>query len=170
MDILTQVYNKAIEYANKHYPQASQSHKTSFAYSVAYYVTGIFAGSPTIREHLCSWMLAGDGDISTIETSVNGSNYQPMTIIFPDGRLPRAGDWKFDRAVEVCSSICFGQLSRLALKVVVQEYYFDDDPNDLALIKQWELEELTNLKQQRKLGKLKQKDYLRMKWLMNKHS
>jgi len=158
---------KAIkEYIEANFPNASTYHREAFKNSVRYLTTGFSSGSgPSIREHLCSWALAGDGEIS--QTFLRS---QPITLLYPDGRLPRAGQWGLSRALEFCSPICLGQLSRLALRVVVQEYCFDDDPKDLELVKKWELDELKQLKCLRKQGKLKQKQYNRYKYLLSKHS
>jgi hypothetical protein len=153
-------------YTGANFPDASIYKKEAFRNSVSYLVEGFSSGSgPSTREHLCSWALAGDGDISQVFLG-----NQPTTCIYPDGRLPRAGSWSLDRAITFCSPICFGNLSRLALRVVVQEYCFDDDPEDLALIKKWELDELESLRKLRKKGKLKQKEYNRYKDLLSKHS
>lgn len=152
------------EYIEEHYPDASIYHKEACKNSARYLATGFSSGSgPSIREHLCSWALVGDGEISQAFLGEH-----PITLLYPDGRLPRAGEWEINRALEFCSPICFGKLSRLALRVVVQEYCFDDDPSDLDIIKRWELDELRRLKRLRKKGKLKQKEYNRYKYLLSK--
>lgn len=156
------------QYIEANYPESSIYHREAFKNSVIYLVEGYSSGSgPSIREHLCSWALVGDGEIGQVFI---GIGKQPITAIYPDGRLPRAGMWEIARAMEFCSPICFGNLSRLALRVVVQEYCFDDDPKDLELIKKWELDELKQLRVSCKRKKLKQQDYLRMKYLSAKHS
>ena len=150
----------ALDWAKKYQPEASVFKQCAFANSVHYLITGYSGGygGPSIREHLCSWALAGDGEI------VPGN----ITMIIPDGRLPRAGDWKLKRAIAFCQPICFGVLSRQALKVVEREHCFDNDPDDLRIIREWELEELKELSLQRKAGKLPQKQFLRLQYLKNK--
>lgn len=139
-------------------------HCGAFANSVAYLVTGWSGGygGPSIREHLCSHFLAGDGE--NVFSQELG-----LTVQYPDGRYPQPGSWSFDRAVGFCSPICFGKLSRYALKVVTMEYYFDDDPEDLIKISQWEIEELKELSLKRKKGKLPQREFMRWQYLKEKH-
>lgn len=160
------VLEAARDWAIAHHPKASNHKVCAFANSVQYLVTGYSGGygGPSIREHLCSHALVGDGE--NISTPTNLGN---LTVSYRDGRLPRAGKWSFDRACEFCKPICFGQLSRYALKVVQVEYCFDDDPDDLVLIKEWELEELAELSAKKKRGKLPQREWLRLKYLNQKY-
>lgn len=154
------------KYIEANFPDASIYHKEAFRNSVRYLVTGFSSGSgPSIREHLCSWALVGDGEVS--QAFIEG---QPITLLYPNGRLPRAGSWTTERAIAFCSPICFGQLPRLALRVIEQEYCFDDDFSDLELVKKWELDEVQYLKRLRRKGKLKQQQYNRYKYLLSKHS
>ena len=51
---------------------------------------------------------------------------------------------------------------------IEREYCFDDDPNDLEIIREWEMQELKQLSLQRKAGKLPQKQFLRLQYLRNK--
>ena len=164
---LEQVLRKAINYAIAHHPDSSQQHRAAFANSVGYFVTGWSGGygGPSIREHLCSHALVGDG-----ENLLRNTRFGKITISFPDGRLPRAGEWEFDRAIAFCEPICFGQLSRHAIKIVVTEHCFDDDPSDLEQIRLWEIEELKELSLLRKSGKLPQQQWERLKFLEEKHA
>jgi hypothetical protein len=164
---MADVLKLALKWAKLNYPDSNNYRYSAFANSVNYLVTGWSGGygGPSVREHLCSWSLVGDGDIDMVDTD-SGS----FTVLYPDGRLPRAGDWNFDNAIQFCKNICFGILPRLALKVVVQECCFDDDPNDLKQIYQWEIEELKELSLKRKKQKLVQKDWERLKFLREKHS
>ena len=163
---LEKTLERAIEWAQDNYPNSSQQQQSAFANSVVYLTTGWSGGygGPSIREHLCSHALVGDGENILTRTDLGD-----ITVSYPDGRLPRAGQWDFDRAVQFCCPICFGQLSRYALKIVVMEYCFDDDPQDLEQVRLWELEELSGLSQIRKTGKLRQKDWERFQYLKNKH-
>lgn len=127
-------HKKALKWAALNYHKASRYHKAAFCNSVAYFVTGISGGSgPSIREHLTTWSLTGDGERQQVETSIG-----VVTVQFPDGRLKPAGNYTFQEAVTICAPICFGQLPKLALKVYEMEHCFDDDPKDLKLIKQWQ--------------------------------
>jgi hypothetical protein len=152
----------ALDWAKKYHAEASIQNQAAFSNSVKYLTTGYSGGygGPSIREHLCSWALAGGGEITQVGN---------LTMITPDGRLPRAGEWGFKKAIKFCEPICFGNLSRQALKVVEREYCFDNDPHDLTLIRDWELIELKELSLQRKRGKLPQKTFLRLKFLQKKH-
>lgn len=126
-------YNSILEqahtYGQNNFQNASPQHLAAFANSVAYLVTGASGGygGPSMREHAVSWSLAGDGDNTLINT-----NLGPLTMQTPDGRLPRAGNWKFDKACEFAAPICFNEvLPAICKKIEKQEHCFDDDPNDL---------------------------------------
>lgn len=157
---------KAMDWARVNRPQSSNYHKAAFANSVAYLTTGASGGygGPSIREHICSHSLAGDG----INTQVMAGN-RPLTFQVPDGRLPLPGEWEFDKAIAFCDPICFGNLPRMALKIVVVEHCFSDDPDDLKQVKEWELQELADLKDRRKKEKLPQSDFNRLRYLESKH-
>jgi hypothetical protein len=127
------ILQRAMQHAIAHHPGASLQHRAAFANSVAYLVTGASGGfgGPSIREHLCSWSLAGDhGTLGAMNIGE-----QAMTCIKPDGSLPKAGDWAFEDAIFHCASLCFGDIRQWrdrALQIQEQEYCFDDDPDDLA--------------------------------------
>lgn len=142
----------------------SPYHRAAFANSVAYLVTGWSGGfgGPSIREHLCSHAVMGkEGFMEVIDG---------FPVLFPDGTLPHPSKWGTNEAISFCSPICFGELSRYALKIVEVEYCFDDDPKDLKQISEWEKEELANLLAEKKIGKLKQPKFLRLKYLKSKHN
>lgn len=130
------ILQRAMQHAIAHHPTASLQHKAAFANSVAYLVTGESGGfgGVSIREHLCSWSLAGDrGTIEAI--SIDGQN---LTCIKPDGSLPKPGDWSFEDAIVHCASLCFGDISQWrdrALQIQEREYCFDDDPEDLEALR-----------------------------------
>jgi hypothetical protein len=106
---------------------AKNAHKTStpqkqfaFANSVAYLVCGASSGfgGPSVREHAVSHALAGK----------NGINVG--MIQFPDGSLPRAGNWAIAPAIIFAQPICFGELTALHEECWRVEYCFDNDPDD----------------------------------------
>ena len=127
---------KAMDWASINKPDASMSHKAAFANSVAYLCSGWSGGygGPSLREHFCSWALAGDEGLNET-ASLNGLT---ITIQFPDGRLPRAGHWKFEEAVKFCDPLCFEPAEKY-LKTVLQiserEHCFDDDPEDIKALR-----------------------------------
>lgn len=127
---------RAINWASANKPGGSMSHKAAFANSVAYLCSGWSGGygGPSLREHLCSWALAGDEGLNET-ASLNGL---AITVQYPDGRLPRAGHWEFEKAVKFCEPLCFEPAQRY-LKILVQiserEYCFDDDPADLEALR-----------------------------------
>ena len=125
----------ALEWANLNKPGASLAHKAAFANSVAYLCSGMSGGygGPSLREHLCSWSLAGDEGINET-ASLNGL---AVTIQYPDGRLPRAGDWEFEAAVEFCAPLCFEPAQKYLktlLQISEREHCFDDDPLDIEAL------------------------------------
>jgi len=163
---LSQVLEEALVWAKKNKPKSSVYHQAALANSVGYLVSRWSGGygGPSIREHLCSHALVGDGENILAE-----SNLGTITLSCPDGRLPRAGEWEFDAAVQFCKPICFETLSRYALKIVRMEHCFDDDPRDLEQIEKWEIEELKELSLRRKTGKLKQSEWEYLRYLREKH-
>ena len=114
-------------------PNRNNYRHCAFANSVSYLVTGGSGGygGPSIREHAVSWSLAGDGYNSPVETNLGNINTQ-----FPDGRLPRPGEWEFERACQFAEPICYGQLPAIAKRIYQEEYCFDDDPDDLRDLNQ----------------------------------
>ena len=154
----------ALAWAKKNKPEASPYHHYAFANSVAYLVTGASGGysGPSIREHLCSYALAGDGEI--VQEVSTG-----FQMIVPDRRMKYAGEWTIERAIAFCEPICFGILSRQALFIVETQYCFDDDPSDLRLVGEWEIEELKTLALEKKRGKLPQKKWNRLRFLRGKY-
>lgn len=122
-----QILEKAKKWGQKHHPRSPVQRHAAFANSVVYLVTGGSGGygGPSIREHAVSWALAGDGFNSTLGP----------TIQFPDGKIPRPGQWNFDQACEFADPIVYGPLPAIASRIVQQEYCFDDDPEDLKFLK-----------------------------------
>jgi hypothetical protein len=129
--MLEQVLQEAMAWANANQAHASIQHKAAFANSVAYLVTGISGGygGPSLREHLVSWSL---GTVGT--TNVGG---QAMTTITP-GNLPLPGNWTFEAAVAHAAPLCFDPAEKylnLLIQIQEREYCFDDDPEDLKVLK-----------------------------------
>jgi hypothetical protein len=122
---------KAKDWGEKNYPNKSNHRLAAFANSVQYLCTGFSGGygGPSIREHAVSWALAGDGSNHQVE-----SNLGKITIQFPDGRLPAAGEWGFKEACEFAAPICFGNLPAVAGRIYREESCFDDDPQDIRLL------------------------------------
>lgn len=121
------LHEQALAYSFKHYPKFHLHRHHAFANSVVYLVKGYSAGiGPSVREHLCSWALAGDGDIGSTTTALG-----KLTMITPDPRFPLAGEWEYERAVQFCEPIIFGPLPKLARRVIEQEAFFNDDPEDI---------------------------------------
>jgi hypothetical protein len=125
------VLKSAIEWAGLNYPNSSLHHRSAFANSVQYFVAGNSGGfgGPSLREHLCSWSLAGvNGSVNAIEIAD-----EAMTAIYPDGSLPRAGEWNFEDAIVHCARLCFSPASdhrSQLIQIMEREYCFDDDPKD----------------------------------------
>lgn len=128
-----QILEKAKKWGQKRHPRSPMQRHAAFANSVVYLVTGSSGGygRPSIREHAVSWALAGDGFNALVSTT----NLGDLTIQFPDGRIPRPGQWDFDRACQFADPIVYGPLPAIASRIVQQEYCFDDDPDDLADLK-----------------------------------
>jgi len=120
-----QIWQQAYKYGESKYHTATNAKKHAFANSVAYLVTGASGGAgPFLREHAVTWSLLGDGERKGIWH-------------FPDGRIPSAGEWEFEKACQFAESICFSEKLPAICKVISQnEYYFDDDHNDLMQLAQ----------------------------------
>jgi hypothetical protein len=136
LESMQYIRQHAMQHAIAHHPAASLQHRVAFANSVAYLASGASGGfgGPSIREHLCSWSLAGiHGTIGAI--NIGG---QAMTCIKPDNSLPKAGDWSFEDAIAHCTPLCFGDIRQWrdrALQIQEREHCFDDDPDDLAALR-----------------------------------
>lgn len=128
----SEILEKALETGKQKHPDAPNQRHAAFANSVAYLVSGVSGGygGPSVREHCVSWALAGDGYNITVQT-----NLGELTMQFPDGRLPSAGEWEFEKACRFAEPICYGNLPAMAEKVYKQEHCFDDDPTDLEVLK-----------------------------------
>lgn len=138
MNGYNELLQKALEYAKVHYPTASSQHQAAFANSVAYLTTGLSGGygGPSLREHLVSWKLAGEmGKNVSADTNIGTA-----TIQFPDGSIPQAGKWRFAEAVCFCKVYCFDNPNTFIgelYNIYTSEYCFDDDPEDVKVIKQY---------------------------------
>lgn len=123
------VLQKALDFGKSKYPKSNNYRHAAFANSVSYLITGMSGGygGPSIREHCVSWALAGDGFNESAETNIG-----TITVQYPDGRLPRAGEWEFEKACEFAENICYGSLPQMATKIAKQEHCFDDDPADVV--------------------------------------
>ena len=116
----SEILENALKWGQEKHPESNQHRHAAFANSVAYLVTGASGGygGPSIREHAVSWSLAGDG-------AVAGG------LLFPDGRVPRAGTWEFKKACAFAEPIVYGKLPAIARRIADEEHCFDDDPADL---------------------------------------
>jgi hypothetical protein len=124
---------KAMTWAKENHPDSSLAHRAAFANSVQYLVTGFSGGfgGPSLREHLCSWKLAGKNGQTEI-VSIGG---EAMTMLYPDGSLPSASGWDFESAIEFCRPLCFDPISEyrnVLISIQEREHCFDDDPQDLS--------------------------------------
>lgn len=131
-----EILEKAMQWAESNRPNESIQHKAAFANSVAYLVTGASGGygGPSLREHLVSWLLAGKAGKNEA-VNIGGT---AMTLQCPDGSLPRAGTWTFEKAVFHCNRLCFDpavQYKNTLVQIQEREYCFDDDPADLKSLR-----------------------------------
>jgi hypothetical protein len=128
---------QAMQWAKENHPAASIQHKAAFANSVAYLATGASGGfgGPSLREHLCSWKLAGASGI--VDTASVGD--EAVTMLRPDGSLPSAGVWGLDSAIAFCEPLCFDAAIKyrdILTQIQEREYCFDDDPKDLEELRE----------------------------------
>lgn len=128
------IWQIASDWAIANHPSQSIYHREAFANSVAYLITGASGGSgPSMREHLVSWSLAGGGEISSLALGD-----EAITVLHPDGTLPRAGEWTIEDAIAHCSPLCFDPAEnyrRLLQNIKEREHCFDDDPQDLEVLR-----------------------------------
>jgi len=119
-------------WARSHHPTSDTNHRKAFANAVTYLVTGASGGShgPSLREHLVSWSLMGIGG--------KIGDFDGLTVLYPDGTLPRAGQWDYDDAIAFADPLCFDppekHLDRL-IQISGQEHCFDDAAGDIAAVK-----------------------------------
>ena len=128
---IDKLHSKAFKYGQEQHQDAHVNRHHAFANSVVYLVTGMSGGAgPSVREHLVSWALAGDGHIGSVNTNLGS-----LTVITPDSRVKRAGEWSYAEAILFAEPIVYGQLPELAKRVYLQEHCFDDDPADLEQLR-----------------------------------
>lgn len=132
----TTLLERALQWAQTQYPASSIAHQCAFANSVVYLVTGTSGGfgGPSLREHLCSWSLAGKGGC-VVSAKVKD---RLATAIFPDGSIPPAGEWGFEEACAHCAPLCFNPPERYdnkLVKISQSEHCFDDDEDDLEYLR-----------------------------------
>lgn len=128
MDVLEQ----AMKWAKEKHPSAPVQHQAAFANSVQYLVTGMSGGygGPSVREHAVSHAAIGqNGRTVGVPTNMGG-----LTMMLPDGSLPHAGQWNFDKACKFAEPICFGPITRLHFGCYRTEHCFDDAEEDLKAL------------------------------------
>ena len=130
---MVDIHRRALMYGMSKYPDAHKSRHQSFAASVEELVTGEYESEhgPTIRSHLVSWSLAGPGGTISVTRT---ESFSEITVIYPDGTMPRAGTWEYTAAIKHAEPIIYGKLHKDAIRVIEQEGYFDDDPADIQLL------------------------------------
>jgi hypothetical protein len=150
---------QAAEYAQKTYPKESLQKRASFCNSVVYLVTGYWGEHlHSIREHLVLWWVNDPASVKF--------DHWSLSYELP---LPKPGEWKIDEAVLVCEAFCFRTLPKVtSLRISAIEHYFDDDPEDLETIKDWEELELKSLSDRREKGKINQQKWNRLRFLKEK--
>jgi len=121
------VWEEGLRRAAIHFPENNVKQR-EFSSTFTYLVTGGFAGSPTLREHLVSYSLAlqGDGELGQAIFGLQSFN--------PDSRFKRSGEFSADEAEEFILPLLQMKLSRdnkLVNLILEREYHFDDDPLDL---------------------------------------
>lgn len=123
----------ALAHGKSLHPAAPTHHHAAFANSVAYLMTGASGGygGPSCREHSVSWALAGNkGQHEQVETNIGA-----LTVQYPDGSLPRAGEWEFEKALAFAQPLCYGAITQLHMNCYKHEHCFDDAPEDIEQIK-----------------------------------
>lgn len=132
-DPYTIVLGASLEYGKNLHPNAPIQHHAAYANSVAYLVTGASGGygGPSCREHSVSWALSGaSGRQTQVET-----NLGVMTLQYPDGSLPPAGHWEYEKALDFANPLCYGELTKIHYECYRYEHCFDDAPEDIEQIK-----------------------------------
>lgn len=121
------VWNEGLRRSKLHFPSNTIKQR-EFAASFTYLVTGGFAGSPTIREHLISYSvgLQGDGELGQAKFGLQS--------LVPDRRFKICGEFSADEAEQFILPILQMKLDRknkLVSLILEREYHFDDDVEDL---------------------------------------
>lgn len=121
------IWNEGLRRSKLHFSSNSVKQR-EFAASFTYLVTGGFAGSPTIREHLISYSvgLQGDGEL--------GQAIFGLQSLVPDRRFKICGEFSADEAEQFILPILQMKLDRknkLVSLILEREYHFDDDVEDL---------------------------------------
>lgn len=127
------VLGASLEHGKNLHPSAAIQHHAAFANSVAYLVTGASGGygGPSCREHAVSWALSGTGGKQEqVET-----NLGILTVQYPDGSLPSAGQWEFEKALKFAEPLCYGELKEIHYRCYKSEHCFDDAPEDIETLK-----------------------------------
>jgi len=121
------LWQQGLDIAVSHFPD-NKIKQREFAACFVYLITGGFAGSPTIREHLVSYSVGLQGD---------GVKEEDFPLFHADTRFKMAGSFLPDEATEFILPILKADLSQagklrdLALTIWNNEYCFDHDPDDL---------------------------------------
>lgn len=135
-----EMYKRCLRYGRESYGGYSEKRHSGYARSVVSYVCGgsLNMGGPCIREHICSWHLAGPkGQIGYVMTDLG-----KLTVIQGDGSLPESGKWDEAEAMSVCEDLVYkdlGEVGAIWRKIVEQEYMFDN----CELDKEYMLKRLT---------------------------
>lgn len=120
-------WNEGLRRSKLHFPSNSVKQR-EFTASFTYLVTGGFAGSPTIREHLISYSvgLQGDGEL--------GQAIFGLQSLVPDRRFKICGEFSADEAEQFILPLLTMKLDRdnkLINLILEREYHFNNDPEDL---------------------------------------
>lgn len=132
-DSYTIYLETALECGKNLHPSAPIQHHAAYANAIAYLMTGASGGygGPSCREHAVSWAMSGtNGRQEQVETNIG-----TLTVQYPDGSLPPAGQWEFEKALKFAEPLCYGELTEIHYKCYKNEHCFDDAPEDIEQIK-----------------------------------
>lgn len=133
---LESIYQRASSLGKQKFPDASWQKHHAFANSVCYLVLGSskLGPGPSVREHAVTYAVM----ISL--KARKGEFFNPdkgkSRIWYPPEGAKLFGAYSFEQAVTIAEPVVYGKLIQIHFDCWKDEFCYDDDPEDLLILRE----------------------------------
>ena len=133
---LEDIYQRASSLGKQKFPNASWQKHHAFANSVCYLVLGSskLGPGPSVREHAVTYAVMIS--LKARKGEFFNPDKRKSRIWYPPEGAKLFGSYSFEEAVKIAEPVVYGRLTELHFDCWLDEFCYDDDPEDLLVFTQ----------------------------------
>ena len=133
---LESIYQRASTLGKQKFSNASWQKHHAFANSVCYLVLGSskLGPGPSVREHAVTYAVMIS--LKARKGEFFNPDKRKSRIWYPPEGAKLFGSYSFEEAVKIAEPVVYGRLTELHFDCWLDEFCYDDDPEDLLVLRE----------------------------------